>query len=107
MTRLACLLGLGLMVGTLAIAWGGELTWPSGSEPPKSTLSVDRIEAKEIVIRDQSGAERASLGVGPDNVVTLVASSGKGRTDFMIRVFPDGRGALIFRDASGVNRVGD
>ncbi|HEX8200955.1 MAG TPA: hypothetical protein VF590_10730 [Isosphaeraceae bacterium] len=76
---------------------------PSTEEPIVGVF--DRIEAKEIVLRDDAGRVRARLGVDGSDVVRFTASSAARTDAFLLSVFPDGRGALIFRDDRGRNRI--
>jgi hypothetical protein len=83
--------------------WQGRRTRPAASEP--SVGVFDRIEAKEIVLRDDAGRVRARIAVDGGDVLRFSASSGERADAFLLSVFPDGRGALIFRDDRGRNRI--
>lgn len=69
-----------------------------------SQLTVDKIETREITIRDSRGRSRATLGVDGGDVLRFVASSDEHEA-LWISVFPDGRAAILLRDHRGVNRV--
>jgi hypothetical protein len=105
------------MLAALVIAFIlGALTWSAGGLPATSAvareesgtsrfLAADRIEARELILRDGQGRSRASFFVDGGDVVRFQAGSAERNDALVISVFPDGRSALLLRDKSGRNRV--
>lgn len=64
-----------------------------------------RLEAREFFLIDDDGRERASLIVDSGNVLRFKAGSERTSDSFLLSVFPDGRTALLMKDARGRNRA--
>lgn len=75
------------------------------ADEPKVAV-LDRIEVREIVLRDTKDRPRATIGFDKQDVLRFSAAADNLQDRFLLSVFPDGRAALIFRDARGRNRIG-
>lgn len=93
------------VVGMGWVCFGAGAATGESERSVRSNLTVDRIDAREIVLRGEDGQVRATLGVDGGNVLRIKAGSGKQQERFVLSVFPDGRTALLMRDDRGRNRL--
>jgi hypothetical protein len=65
----------------------------------------ERVDAKLFVVRDESGKERARLGVSDTGSALLSMLDGAGRERMTLSVHDDGNTGLMFQDEYGLLRV--
>lgn len=94
-----------VVVGTGWACFGAGAVTGESERSRQSSLTVDRVDAREIVLRGDDGRVRATLGVDGGNVLRIRASSDKQQDRFVLSVFPDGRTALLMKDDRGRNRL--
>ena len=92
------MLSSGLVTGVVATLTIGQSR--------KDEIVADRVEASEFVLRGPDSQVRMRIGVDDQGVVRVSATSKERPDAFLLSVFPDGRGALLFRDSRGRNRLG-
>jgi hypothetical protein len=70
------------------------------------TLTADRIVARELLIVDPAGRQRAVLNVAPDDLARLSFLTTSGKRRLAMGVLADGEAALGLYDAQGRVRIG-
>ncbi len=74
-------------------------------ERPLKDRRFGRVEVREFALVDDDGQERASIGIDGGDVVRFRIGSEKSSESLLLSVFPDGRTALLMKDARGRNRA--
>ena len=101
----------------LAIAGGffGAMLWGQLSAPRSviaaegqqgKTVTADRIVAREILLVDPAGRQRAALSVTTDDLARLSFLTTSGKRRLAMGVLADGESALGLYDAQGRVRIG-
>jgi hypothetical protein len=92
-----------------AMLWG-QLFAPrsvvAGEGQQGKTVTADRIVAREILLVDNDGRQRAVLAVTPDDLARLSFLTTSGKRRLAMGVLADGESALGLYDAQGRVRIG-
>ncbi len=91
---------LRLMIGALVLTGGALMTMAQSSSGVSESL-----EARQFVLRDDSGRVRAALGSTPDGAVGLNLDDASGRTLITLDVEGNGSPGLDLYDHTGKRRA--
>ena len=101
---------LAIAGGFFGVMLWGQLFAPrnviAAERQQSKTVTADRVVAREILLIDPAGRQRAVLSVTPDDLARLSFLTTSGKRRLAMGVLADGESALGLYDAQGRVRIG-